>query len=88
MANLRKNINRKRSLAKRENVAIRTGSPEQNPALKNVTVRAGKGLNKTIEEIKHLRTKYNAENPNNQLSKPTSLYHKYGKNSVRAIKVV
>ncbi len=82
MANLRKNIERKRLIQKRENSLTRTENSPVEKALKNVTVRAGGGLKQIIEDVKALRTSANIPS-----SQPTSVYHKYGKNSVKRIKV-
>ncbi len=87
MSNLKKNIARKRNLAKRENVAMRTSS-SKNPLLDIVVVKAGSGmLKETIEKIQVLRKEHDSKNPSDKLSKGTPLYHKYGKNSIRTIKV-
>lgn len=91
MANLRKNIGRKRLIKKRENSLRRKEISSTESALKNVTVRAGQkiGLMETIENVKALRKEQNALRKEQGLPnlKPTSVYHRYGKNSVRRIKV-
>lgn len=89
MANLRKNIARKRKLQRRE--AKFAGNPaSKHDALKNRTVRSWdkgkegkKSLSETIAEVKALRSTLTDE----QRKTPTSVYHRYGKNSVRRIKV-
>lgn len=93
MANLRKNIARKRALQKRANIANRKGNYASNETeshyrvsagLKSKTAGRGKSLSATIEEVKSLR-----ESLDPQLQHlPTYVYHRYGKNSVRKIKVV
>lgn len=88
MANLRKNIARKRKLQRREAKHAGVSVTKLN-AFKNRTVRAGdkergrKSLSETIEEVKASRSTLTEE----QRKKPTSVYHRYGKNSVRRIKV-
>ncbi len=82
MANLRKNIEKKRLIQKRENSLSRKVNTPTESALKNVTVTSGTGLKQAIENVKALRT--SAGTPSSQ---PTSVYHKYGKNSVKRIKV-
>ncbi len=87
MANLRKNIARKRQLEKRNRI-IRRNAGEATEVLvkKNYTVRAGKktkvGLMETIEKVKAVRKDNNIPATN-----PSFVFHRYGKNSVRKFKV-
>jgi hypothetical protein len=87
MANLRKNIARKRSLEKRVNAKIRNAKAKPD-ALRNVTVKE-KGLTATLEEVKSLRGEYFSKHSDvKPESNPTFVFQKYGKNSVRKFKVV
>jgi len=85
MANLRKNIARKRQLAKRNHIIRRNaGEATELQVKKNYTVRAGSkvGLMETIEKVKVVR-----KDNNIPPTKPSFVFHKYGKNSVRKFKV-